>query len=216
MIGVQFNQVGGNALALSSVGSLDDTMAGFDDEIIFATEMRVWDGNGYDTYGWTGTSGTDVLEDESMDKQWLNFDLEDDGSTMAPGAAMWIKAGSTGTLTVSGEVPEETTRTVNLAAGFNMLAYPYPMEVPISTFATLDTSMAGFDEEIIFATEMRVWDGNGYDTYGWTGTSGTDILEDSSMDNKWLNYDLEDNGDTLSFGEGFWIKAATPGTLTFK
>ena len=216
MIGVQFNQVGGNALALSSVGSLDDTMAGFDDEIIFATEMRVWDGNGYDTYGWTGTSGTDVLEDESMDKQWLNFDLEDDGSTMAPGAAMWIKAGSTGTLTVSGEVPEETTRTVNLAAGFNMLAYPYPMEVPISTFATLDTSMAGFDEEIIFATEMRVWDGNGYDTYGWTGTSGTGILEDSSMDNKWLNYDLEDNGDTLSFGEGFWIKAATPGTLTFK
>ena len=97
-----------------------------------------------------------------------------------------------------------------------MLAYPYPKEVPISTFATLDASMAGFDDEIIFATEMRVWDGNGYDTYGWTGSSGTDIMEDASMDNKWLNYDLEDNGDTLSFGEGFWIKAATPGTLTFK
>ena len=99
MIGIQFAQVGGNSLATSTVGTLPADADGFDEEINFANEIQVWTGNGYRSYGWTGTSGTDVLEDGSFDNQWLNVDLEDDGSTLSRGQGFWIKTAASTTLT---------------------------------------------------------------------------------------------------------------------
>ncbi len=217
MIGVQFLKVGGESLDLATVGTLDASMSGFDEDEIFATELRVWNGNGYNTYGWSGTSGTDVYEDSSYDNLWLyNNTMEAEDGAADASFGFWIKTTETGTMTISGEVPSDDSISVNLVAGMNMIANPFPGSIKIAEFGTLDSSMAGFDEDEIFATEMRVWNGNGYNTYGWSGTSGTDVYEDSSYDNLWLyNNTMEAEDTTLPFGTAVWIKAEKAGTITF-
>ena len=218
MIGVQFTEVNatGTAKDLMTAPQLDSTMAGFDDGGNFATEMKVWKDNNYTTYGWSGTSGTDVLEDSTFDNKWLNVDLEEvEGEEAAPYTAFWIKAGSAGSVTISGQVPTNDV-TVVLVEGYNMVANPFPMTVPVTTFGVLSPEMAGFDDGGNYVTEMKVWKDGNYTTYGWSGSSGTAVLEDPSLDNKWLNIDLEETDDMVDFGHGVWIKAGSAGSITFK
>ncbi|MBQ6247349.1 MAG: hypothetical protein IJK04_10820 [Kiritimatiellae bacterium] len=216
MIGVQFVDVGtGEAKSLTTVAALDSTMDGFDEEGTFATQLKVWRNGDYTTYGWSGTSGTDVLDDSSLDNKWLNRDLEEDTTASLDAQdAVWIKAGSSGTILVSGQVPTNDV-VVPLAAGYNMVANPFPKTVKVSDFGMLSSNMEGFDEEGTFATQLKVWKDGDYTTYGWSGTSGTDVLDDPSLDNKWLNRDLEETNDTVDFGHGVWIKAGSSGTITF-
>ena len=219
MVGVQFRQVGGGNLDLSTAGVLEDSFAGFDDEGAFANELQVWNGvNGYTVYGWSGTSGTDVLEDPTLDNQWVDLDLAAITEEAKAGSGFWIKAATAGDITISGEVPTDATTSQDLTSGFNVVANPYPGAVPVSKFGTLDATFEGFDEEGTFATELQVWNGvNGYTVYGWSGTSGTDVLEDPSVDGKWVDLDLAvpDDTVTIPFGTAVWIKTPHAGTITF-
>ena len=106
MIGAQFLQVGGDALNLATVGALDSTMAGFDGDGNYDTELRVWNGRGYEYYGWSGTSGTDVLEDSTLDNKWLNGDLEEEDTEIPVGHAVWIKTEAAGTITFTSPIAE--------------------------------------------------------------------------------------------------------------
>jgi hypothetical protein len=216
MIGVQFVQVGGAVKDLATVGSLDDSFAGFDEDGYYATEMRVWTGTGYSYYGWTGTSGTDLLDEADLDNLWLDDNQEDAGEKLEASSGFWVNAEKAGTLTISGEVPSSDSVDVNLVAGFNMVANPYPGAVKIAQFGTLDSTFAGFDEDGYYATEMRVWTGTGYSYYGWTGTSGTDLLDEADLDNLWLNDNQEDDGKSIEFGHAVWINAEKAGKITFK
>ena len=218
MIGVQFVEVGTEAAkSLADSMTLNSAMSGFDDGGSFATEMMVWKNNDYTTYGWAGSSGTDVIGDSSLDNKWLNDELEeDDEAFLAAHDAVWIKAEKAGTVIVSGEVPTNTVVTVPLAVGYNMVANPFPKSVKVANFGVLSANMAGFDDGGSFATEMMVWKDGNYATYGWAGSSGTDVIGDSSLDNKWLNDELEEDDEAyVDFGHGVWIKAASAGTITF-
>ena len=218
MIGVQFLQVGGAEKDLANVGDLDASMSGFDEDEYFATEMQIWNGNGYDYYGWSGSSGTDVYDDPAYDNLWLDSNTMEAPELKAPvGLGVWVKAEKAGTMTISGEVPSDDTVTVSLTAGWNMVANPYPGSVPIASFGALDASMSGFDEDEYFATEMQIWNGNGYDYYGWSGTSGTDVYDDPTYDNLWLDSNtMEPATDVkVDFGHAVWIKAEKAGTITF-
>ncbi len=217
MIGVQFTEVGADAAAkeLSTVGTLAANMAGFDEDGNYGTLMMVWRNGDYTTYGWSGTSGTEYLEDSSLDNKWLNRDYEEEEDFLAETDAVWIKAGSAGSVTISGQVPDGDV-TVPLSVGYNMVACPLPMTVSVSTFGTLSAGMPGFDEDGNYDTLLMVWKDGDYTTYGWSGTSGTEYLEDSSLDNKWLNRDYEETDDTIDWGHGVWIKAGTAGSITFK
>ena len=220
MVGAQFKTVGSDTLerAISSIGTLDPTMSGYDDEYTYTTEMLVWDPTtlGYTTYGWAGTSGTDVDDDASYDNQWLDFDTEITADTIDITSGVWIHTSETGTMTISGEVPTGTI-TVDLVAGYNMIANPFPAQVPVKSFGTLDSSMPGYDDEYTYDTELLVWNPAtlAYTTYGWAGTSGTDVDDDSSYDNQWLDFDTEITDDTISAGSSVWIHAGTAGTITF-
>ena len=217
MVGVQFVQVGGTALDLAEVGKLDANAAGFTEDGDFVSEMRVWNGVGYDYYGWSGSSGTDVLDNPDLDNKWVNLDLEiEDGETSDKATGFWIRTSDATAITISGEVPTGATTEVPIVAGFNMIANPYPADVVISDFGTLDNSFAGFTEDGDFITEMRVWNGVGYDYYGWSGTSGSDVLDNSALDNKWVNLDLEAVSAKIPIGNAVWIKAEKNGTITFK
>ena len=221
MVAAQFVPVGSDALEreISTIGTLDSSMAGYDDEYTYATEMRVWDATTrmYTTYGWAGTSPETIDKMPELNNTWLDAGTEATDDVLDTSAGVWIKAASAGTFTVSGEVPSEKTISVPLVAGLNMIAYPYPAAVPVSTFGTLDSNMAGYDDEYTYATEMRVWNPNTrmYTTYGWAGTSPETIDKMPELNNTWLDAGTEATEDTIPFGAAVWIKAATSGTITF-
>ena len=217
MVGVQFTKIGGDALGLGTVGTMDNETAGFNEDQDFAATMQIWNGNGYDFYGWSGTSGTDLLDNSDLDNQWVDANsLEPITETAENGSGFWIKMVNPGTVTISGEVPSTDTVTVSIVTGYNIVANPYPGAVSIASWGTPDASFAGFNEDQDFALTMQVWNGNGYDFYGWSGTSGTDLLDDATVDNKWVDANsLEPVNTPIPFGTAVWIKATSAGNITF-
>ena len=216
MVGMQFVTVGDKtAQTLSTAAQLDSQMSGFDDEGTYASKLQTWDGAKYTTFGWSGSSGTDVLEDDDLNNKWLNVDLEETDDTLDKAQAVWIIAEKAGTVTLAGEVPADDSVTVQLVAGFNMVANPYPATVKVADFGVLDSTYAGFDDEGTYASKLQIWNGSKYTTFGWSGSSGTDVLEDDDLNNKWLNVDLEETDDDVAFGQGVWIIAEKAGTITF-
>lgn len=53
-------------------------------------------------------------------------------NTVARGYGFWLRAPSAFSLYLTGEVPSVTNTTVNLAPGYQLVAFPYPVDVPIS------------------------------------------------------------------------------------
>lgn len=218
MVGVQFNKVGGEPLDLATFSKLDDDMPGFDDDEIFDTELRLWDGVRYAYYGWSGKGGTDVYDDPSYDNLWLDSNkMEADDNVLKSFEGAWVLAGTAGVMTVAGEVPTNDTVTVNLVPGWNIVANPFPGAVKICDFGQMDDGYAGFDDDEIFANQMRVWDGARYTYYGWSGNGGTDVYDDPSYDDLWLDSNtMEATEATVAFGHAVWINAEKTGTITFK
>ena len=231
LIGSQFLLVGGQTPNINELTTSLDGQSGYDDSTYSpTTELRVWTGNGYDTYGWTGDllkdspelAGEMGVTDDSIDNQWLDMDYAVTEDPLANGQGFWIKAGSAGSVTLAGEVPSGDSITINLVAGLNLVAYPWPMNVDLAKIQV--TGQKGYDNDSYNpTTEIRVWAGNGYDTYGWTGSLLTDSpdlasemgVTDDSLDNKWLNMDYEVPDEPINLGTGFWIKAQNAGTVTF-
>ena len=223
MVGVQFNNVGGDTKSLSDFGTFDSSVAGYDSKYKFSTTMMVWDPtkNGYTTYGWSGTSGTDIDDDAEYDYEWLTLtaDHMSDALIAPAGSGMWINAAEASIYTISGEVPTNATTKVSLPAGYSIVANPYPGTVTVADFCDLDSSVAGYDNKYKFSTTMMVWDTtkNGYTTYGWSGSSGTDIDDDAAYDNEWLTLTADHAGvdKTIPFGTAVWLNLATPAEVTF-
>ena len=218
--------VGGQAATLNALASLQG-QASYDDDYDPQAELRVWTGSGYYTYEWSGALSTeqpDLAEelggdDGSLDNQWLDaYDTTDE--TLGVGVGFWVKASGTGSVTLVGEVPVETTVSKNLSAGLNLVAYPWPMTASLSKIQL--SGEPSYDDDYDPQCELRVWTGSGYYTYEWSGALSTeqpDLAEelggdDGSLDNQWLDaYDTTDA--TIPAGIGFWIKAANVGTITF-
>lgn len=221
MVSAQFIPVGSSALErdISTVGVLDDTMTGYDDEYTYGTELLVWDSTrqGYTSYGWAGTSPGEIDNMPELNNTWLDAATEETEDTLATTAGAWIRAGTAGTFTVSGEVPSQSTVSLSLVAGLNMVANPYPAAVPVSTFGMLDASMAGYDEEYTYATELLVWNParQGYTSYGWAGTSPGEIDNMPELNNTWLDAATEETEDTIPYGAAVWIRCSASGTITF-
>jgi hypothetical protein len=149
------------------------------------TELFFWDPlkPGYNAYAFDGTS-------------WLNEDDWSDASTntIPRGVGFWIRCPPpvSTNLTVLGEVPgsgSAATSTVNLSAGFTLVAYPYP--VPRSLSQTTIGQNAQNNDELF------IWRGSGYSTYAFSGGS-------------WADEDTWEAADpVLSPGQGFWYKSGT-------
>lgn len=216
MIGVQFQDIGSNdgAKSITNAGTLDAEFAGYDDNYDFPTQMEVWNGSGYDFYGWAGTSGTSVDNDPSLDNTWTDLDAYAVADTLQAGGGFWIKAAKAGTITLCGEVVVGDV-VVNLSEGYNIVANPYPKSVKITNFGRLDDGFVGYDDNYDFPTTMEVWTGSGYSFYGWAGTSGTSVDNDPTLDYTWTDLDAYAVNDEIPAGVSVWIKAAKSGTITF-
>ena len=74
MLAVQFAKVGGAAQSIQEVftGNLPDM--GFDsatDEPIWNAKFQTWNGGGFDTYYWTGSTGNDIFGEEGWNNVWV-------------------------------------------------------------------------------------------------------------------------------------------------
>jgi hypothetical protein len=150
----------------------------------------------------------------------MNYNTaEDTDDVHSVGGAFWIRAENAGTITTSGEVPSEATITINLRAGLNMVANPYPVEVPVKNFGVLSSNLRGYqDDNYNFINMMQYWNGTRYVDYGWAGTgpSTVDGDEYAYQDNTWMNYNTaEDTDDVIPIGGAVWIRAEAAGTITF-
>ncbi len=234
MVAPQFVFVGANSLTrdISTIGTLADAnggpMAGYDEDYAYATDLLVWDSvaQDYTYYGWAGTSPEEIDDMPALNNTWLDQGTEETDDTIDLGQGFWIKTTTAGTMTISGEVASDRNipsggLVVNLVAGLNMVANPYPMEVPVSTFGMLTDSnggpMDGYDEDYSYAVDLIVWDParQDYSYYGWAGTSPEEIDDMPALNNTWLDQGTEETDDKIAQGAAVWIKTGKAGKITF-
>jgi len=234
MVAPQFVNVGANSLTrgISTIGDLKNpsggAMAGYDEDYAYATDLLVWDSaaQDYTYYGWAGTSPEEIDDMPELNNTWLDQGTEETDDTIDVGQGFWIKTTSAGTLTISGEVPSGNNipsggLVVNLVSGLNMVANPYPMEVPVSTFGMItdsnDGAMDGYDEDYSYAVDLIVWDParQDYSYYGWAGTSPEEIDDMAELNNTWLDQGTEETSDKIAQGAAVWIKTTKAGKITF-
>ena len=110
---------------------------------------------------------------------------------------------------------------VTVQPGFNLLGSSF---VQVGSGEALDINEAikvsglnGLDEGLEkFVTTVRLWNGTGYDTYGYVNADEAAAWEWSEAADKWLLSDMSDIADvTIPAGAGFWIKTTGTGTVTF-
>jgi hypothetical protein len=153
------------------------------------TTIFTWGENGggyssyeyYEGFGWFDTLTT------------LNVDSKE----LAQGTAFWIRDPGTGSSPVqSGGIPTTESFTVNVTAGFNLFANPYP--VPL-TLSSLDVSQLSDRDKIFY------WNGSGYQSIEYyVGFGWYDVLTAQPADDF-----------SIPAGEGFWLSAADDGIITF-
>ena len=216
LLGAQFVNVGGQIQDIQDFIASDTTLLGLDDDGMFQSELLVWNGQGYTTYGWLDADDGTNNEVPEWNNSWLLYDMSDLASVnMTPGMGCWIKSGADAVVSFKGEVPSATTVTQNLTAGFNLLSNPFPAALPIQAVQSDD--LPGLDDDGMFQTELLVWNGQGYTTYGWLDADDGTNNEVPEWNNSWLLYDMSDLANvTIDMGKGFWIKPATAASVVFR
>ena len=176
--------------------------------------MRVWDGSSYTYYGWLDSDDGTINEVPEWNNTWLKYDMSDVAiEDMDLGKGVWLITPNATSITVSGEVSSTNTYTMNVATGYNIIANPFPCEVSIQN---IKCNLDGLDDEGMYQTTMRVWDGSSYTYYGWLDNDDGTINEVPEWDNSWLLYDMSDLAkEKLKVGQAVWFIAPTDGTVTF-
>jgi hypothetical protein len=133
---------------------------------------------------------------------------------LARGSAVWIQAGAgapSTNVTMSGDVYMDNTFTVNVSAGFNMIAYPYCSSIKLTDLvisnATASTNLDSADKIMIF-------DGV-YSTYGLYAGAGSNYWMKSGA--AWIVPAFPKTAATneINFGSGFWFRTGTSKTIGF-
>ena len=204
LLGANWNLVGGQDGSLTEV--MDATkLPGLDvDTEKFGATVQVWNGAGYTSYGWSGEVG-----DADLDNTWLTLSWDAANVDAAKGTAFWLNSTTASEVTFSGEVASEDSITVDVAAGYNLIANPFPETISIQDIDAASLSPLNVDTEKFGAT-IQIWNGSGYSTYGWSGEVG-----DADLNNKWLTLSWDVATATIDIGTGFWINSDKAGTVVF-
>ena len=239
LLGAQFVPVGqqNKTLVLSDLTNMTDQPSY--ERGKSQTQLRFWNGGGYDTYGWSGAFSVENEDDAQemvddgdlenitdLDYKWLSgFDIADD-IPAATTEGFWLYAKEAGTITISGEVPSTNAQiTVQLAAGLNMVAVPWPVNCKLKN---INVPNQPSYERGKSQTQLRFWNGGGYDTYGWSGAfsvenedDAQEMVDDGDLENitdldyKWLSGFEDASDEVVPLGQGFWIYAKEEGSVIF-
>ena len=214
MLGAQFLNVGGSVQDIQEIAA-DATMPGLTAEPAFQTTARLWNGSGYDTYGWCGPGDGTANGMPEWDSKWLSTGFDALATAeMDAGTGFWIETSGEGTITFAGEVPAESTVSIPVSAGFNLICNPFPESINIQDIQSSD--LPGLTSDPAFQATIRLWNGSGYDTYGWCGAGDGTANGMPEWDSKWLSTGFDALAtDTIGIGKGFWIETTTAANITF-
>jgi len=157
------------------------------------TVVYVWIGTGYTEY-------TFYLED-GLGGNWYDQGFANANDVvLGQGDAVWLKAGvAAATPIMAGEVPSAASVTQPVAAGFNLIANPYPVALALN-----DLDLNGIsDQDVVYA-----WNGTGYTEYTYYAEDG--------LGGNWYDQGFSNAGGvTIPVGDGIWLKSASAGNLVF-
>lgn len=217
LLGSSFVQVGsGEALDINEAIKNNGLPGLTEDMSYFNTTVRLWTGNGYDTYGFITEEEAVANEWPEASNKWLLEDFSAIAAVSVPaGDGFWVKTTGTGTITLIGQVPAAATTDVTINPGFNLVSSPYAKDINIQDVKV--NGLPGLTEDSsYFYTTMRLWTGNGYDTYGYITAEEAIANEWPEAADKWLLEDFSAIANvTIPAGAGFWIKTTGTGSVTF-
>ena len=106
---------------------------------------------------------------------------------------------------------------VELSGGFTIIGSQFNLvgadTKDVQDFIDPSNDLPGLDAENSYAaqTELQVWTGTGYRTYGWDPDGDPDV---AGSDHKWVDEDLAVADVDILIGKGFWIKTPVAGKVT--
>ena len=178
-----------------------------------ADKLMIFDGS-YTSYGlYAGTSSNYWM---AAGAAWVVAPLPKTPAAVSlnRGDAIWIKAGSGAPSTnvvMSGDVYADGTISVDVSAGFNMIAYPYSSTINLTDLTiTNATASTVFDD----ADKIMIFDGS-YTTYGlYAGTSSNYWMAAGAA---WVVAPLPKIPASVDvdLGSGFWFRTDTSKTIGF-
>ena len=214
LLGSQFLNIGQEVQTMSELMPTTP-LAGMTTSFAFQTTLRIWDGTGYDTYGWSDADDGTAMSMPDWNGVWLKEDFSSVADfDMAPGSGFWIYSPGEATVTFAGEVPQEATTDIDVPSGFSIVSNPFPEVLNIQTIQS--SNLTGMTSSFAFQTTLRIWDGTGYDTYGWCDADDGTAMGMPSWNSTWLKEDFSDATDvTIGIGKAFWINTPAAATITF-
>ena len=169
--------------AMQFDGGASGPTAVYGDQLPSGSKIYTFDGSSYSiaSYGSTFVPGQGLVT------AW------NAAPSLEAGSAYWIETASPVDAIVSGSVNTADSVTNNIAAGFSLVSYPYPVE---RTVADLELSPASGDK-------IYAWDGSAYTIISY----GSVFVPGQGLVTQWNN-----SSAVISVGQGFWYETATPQT----
>ena len=228
MIGVQFENVGGDATAdLNKVLGLKNIAAcGFDDRLTDGAEIQVRVGNVYNYYYYINDAWD--ADDNPVDGDvWADADgyVITENDLLQLGDGFWFNArgksaGTGASLTVNGEVSSATELGkdfVGTSDGyFSIKANPFPVATDLNTVKNEGLVAVGYDNRLTTGNEIQVRIGNVYNYYYYINDAWD--ADDNPVDGDvWANADgyIVTDADLIAPGASFWMHARQNGKLIF-
>jgi hypothetical protein len=129
--------------------------------------------------------------------------------TIPMSTGFWIISGSstTNTLLLSGSVVTNASKQINIANGYQLIAWPFSSGQAVSTMTVTNLTKAA---NYLDADRIAVWDGDHYQQYGLF-TDGDWYPCNTATE--WNNA-IAETDRVISLGEGFWFIGISAKTIT--
>ncbi len=213
MAGVQFTDTAtGTSISLQDFMKGDFEATSFwDDDVALAPTVQIYGAGGYTAYYYfsDATSGSDEVT------AWADGGGDAVSVTLNPGQALWFKNPSAAcSVTFAGQVLTAGTKEIPCTAGsWNMIANPYPEELPLNSENTLwNVAATSFwDDDVALAPTIQIYGAGGYTAYYYfsDATSGSDEVT------AWADGGGDAVTTSVPVGGAMWFKASDATTVTF-
>ncbi len=226
LISVQFNDAADAVKGSIDMNSLIKLSASitpgtYDASFAGAPEIQVLNaaGTGYNKYYYI-SDATDDNDDPLGYNCWADTDGYElkNADKLVMGKGFWFKSALAGTITVSGEVKAEASAVVEFPENaFFIMSNPFPKDFSFADVTTTGVTPGTYDASFAGASEIQVLNAaaTGYDKYYYI-SDATDSNDDPVGYNCWSDTDgYILDGNQVSAGASFWIKANGAGTMGF-
>ena len=217
-VSLQFADVGGSGdvASIANLSTSGLTAGVYDTMSTDAPCIMIYDGVGGYNYYYYISDAYDADGNETTAWADTNGDAVDSTETL--GTGFWLRIPeatcSTGSLTEAGEVSSAATTTIDIAAGLTLAGNPYPTALSMSNVVTAGLVAGSYDTMSTDAPCIMIYDGVGGYNYYYYISDAYDA--DGNETTAWADTNGDEaTGNIATTGEGFWVRSASAGTLTF-